>query len=92
MPMRSSTTVAATMFVTALLFGCAHPAKFTGGGTMPSTSGGSKDKANLGFNMKNCAPGELDISGHFNFHDNKAPAGNMGVLVNALKTGEGVGI
>ena len=29
---------------------------------------------------------------HQLMHDNKAPAGNMGVLVNALKTGEGVGI
>lgn len=29
---------------------------------------------------------------HQLMHDNKAPAGNMGVLVNALTTGEGVGI
>jgi hypothetical protein len=74
MTKRTSVTVAGTAFVTALLFGCAHPAKFTGGGWLPSTSGGVKDKANLGFNVKNCAPGEEDISGHFNFHDNKAPA------------------
>ena len=55
-----------------LLVGCAHPAKFTGGGWLPSTSGGAKDKANLGFNMKNCAPVEQDAIGHLNYHDRLA--------------------
>jgi hypothetical protein len=72
-----TTTLFGKAFAVALavaLTGCATPAKFTGGGWLPSTSGGARDKANLGFNMQNCDPGNTPISGHFNYHDMKAPA------------------
>jgi len=52
--------------------GCAYPAKFSGGGWIPSTSGGSKDKANVGFNAADCDPSGTAASGHFNFHDKMA--------------------
>jgi hypothetical protein len=71
---KTSPIRAAAMIVPLMLIGCAYPAKFTGGGYLPSTSGGAKDKANFGFNMKNCSPETQDARGHLNFHDNKAPA------------------
>lgn len=65
---------ACTVVLAVGLAGCAAPAKFTGGGWMPSTSGGAKDKANLSINVQNCDPENTPIHGRFNFHDRLAPA------------------
>ena len=51
-------------------YGCA-PMRINGGGTLPSTSPGARDKANFGFSGNSCTPGV--IAGEFNYHDKKAP-------------------
>ena len=62
------------------LYGCA-PIQINGGGTILSTSGNAKDKANFGFYGNNCTLGGL--TGEFNYHDKKAPGWpNGGVKLN----------
>jgi hypothetical protein len=72
-------------------YGCA-PIQVSGGGTLPSSSGGVKDKANFGFEGNSCTPGA--IAGTFNYHDKKAsdwPDGGVklnGEVIEAAKCSE----
>lgn len=51
-------------------YGCARM-QANGGGTLASTSGQVKDKANFGFEGNSCTPGVT--TGTFNYHDKRAP-------------------
>ena len=63
-------------------YSCA-PTQINGGGTLPSTSGNAKDKANFGFEGNSCTPGIL--TGTFNYHDKKSPDWpNGGVKLNGV--------
>lgn len=74
------------------LYGCA-PMQINGGGTLPSTSGNIKDKANFGFSANNCNP--RIITGDFNYHDKNAlglPDGGVklnGEVLEVAKCSEG---
>lgn len=64
--------LAATAVIGVGLSGCGFEAKVAGGGTLPSTSGGAKDKANLGFHAAQCeVPGPIDAG--IVYHDKNAP-------------------
>ena len=67
----------------------AIPGKVTGGGTIPSTSGVSGNKANLGFIGDGCDPD--NVAGSFNYHDKNAPGfqpGGVKVLGAVVEAGE----